>query len=77
MLMVKSLIFLLITIIMLYSKLNIKWKDKQETVLQKDVEIMVRLKYLSNFGRILEMSLINCEINWNLVLKEQLIGINS
>ena len=46
-------------------------------MLQKDVEIMVRLKYLSNFGRILEMSLINCEINWNLVLKEQLIGINS
>ena len=35
-------------------------------MLQKDVEIMVRLKYLSNFGRILEMSLINCEINISL-----------
>ena len=29
----------------------------------KDVEIMVPLKYLSNFWRTLEMSLINCEIN--------------
>ena len=28
----------------------------------KDVEIMVPLKYLSNCWRILEMSLINCEI---------------
>ena len=30
---------------------------------QKNVEIMVSLKYLSNFWKILEMSLINCEIN--------------
>ena len=29
----------------------------------KDVEIIVPLKYLSNFWRILEMSLINCEVN--------------
>ena len=29
----------------------------------KDVEIMVLLKYLSNFGRTLEMPLINCEVN--------------
>ena len=29
----------------------------------KNVEIMVSLKYLSNFWRSLEMSLINCEIN--------------
>ena len=29
----------------------------------KNVEIMVSLKYLSNFWRTLEMSLINCEIN--------------
>ena len=28
----------------------------------KDVEIMVPLKYLSNFWRTLEMSLINCEV---------------
>ena len=29
----------------------------------KDVEIIVSLKYLSNFWRTLEMSLINCEVN--------------
>ena len=29
---------------------------------EKDVEIMVPLKYLSNFWRTLEMSLINCEV---------------
>ena len=32
----------------------------------KDVEIMVPLKYLSNFWSTLEMSLISCEINLNL-----------
>ena len=30
---------------------------------EKDVDITVLLKYLSNFWRTLEMSLINCEIN--------------
>ena len=30
---------------------------------KNDVEIMVALQYLSNFWRILEMGLINCEIN--------------
>ena len=30
---------------------------------EKDVEIMVPLKYLSNFWRTLEMPLINCEID--------------
>ena len=30
---------------------------------RKDIEIMVSLKYLSNFWRTLEMPLINCEIN--------------
>ena len=29
----------------------------------KDVEIIVPLKYLSNFWRTLEMTLINCEVN--------------
>ena len=33
---------------------------------QKDVEIMLPLKYLSNFWRTLEMSLINCEISLQL-----------
>ena len=32
----------------------------------KNVEIMVPLKYLSNFWRTLEMPLINCEVNLNL-----------
>ena len=31
----------------------------------KIVEIMVPLKYLSNFWKTLEMSIINCEINLN------------
>ena len=30
---------------------------------EKDVEIMVPLKYLSNFSRTLEMPLIDCEVN--------------
>ena len=30
---------------------------------EKDVEIMVSLKYLSNFWRTLEMSSTNCEVN--------------
>ena len=34
---------------------------------EKDVEIMVPLKYLSNFWRTLELPLINCEVN--LILK--------
>ena len=40
----------------------------------KVVEINVPLKYLGNFWRTFEMSLINCEIK---VLKEHLTGINS
>ena len=31
---------------------------------EKDVEIMVPLKYLSNFWRTLEMPLINCDVNF-------------
>ena len=30
---------------------------------EKDVKIMVPLKYLSNFRRTLEMSLVNCEVS--------------
>ena len=33
----------------------------------KDVEVMVRLKYLSDFWRTLEIPLINCEINLILI----------
>ena len=32
-------------------------------VIQKDVEIIVTLKYLSNFWRTVEMLLINSEVN--------------
>ena len=32
----------------------------------KNVEIMVSLKYLSNFWKTIEMPLINCEINLDL-----------
>ena len=48
---------------------NASFKYKQKITDQtgndgtKDVEIMVPLKYLSNFWRTLEMPLINCEIN--------------
>ena len=34
---------------------------------EKDVEIMVPLKYLSNFWRTLEMPLINCEVSLTLI----------
>ena len=53
--------------IVLNSNLNSKKLDKQETMDRtKDVEIMVALKYLSNFRIILEMSLNNCEISLQL-----------
>ena len=44
---------------------NFKGKINGQTGVNgtKDVEIMVPLKYLSNFWRALEMSLVNCEVN--------------
>ena len=44
------------------SKIKITGKTPEDDN-EKDVEIMVPLKYLSNFLRILEMPLINCEVN--------------
>ena len=44
------------------SKIKITWKTPAEGN-TKDVEIIVPLKYLSNFWRTLEMPLINCEVN--------------
>ena len=44
------------------SKINITGKTPNNGN-AKNVEIMVPLKYLSNFWRTLEMPLINCEIN--------------
>ena len=42
-------------------KVKIMGKTPQDGI-TKDVEILVPLKYLSNFWRTLEMSLINCEV---------------
>ena len=44
---------------------------------EKDVEIMVPLKYLSNFWRNLEMPLINCEINLILTWSSNCVITNS
>ena len=44
---------------------------------KKDVEIMVPLKYLSNFSRTLEMALINCEVNLILTWSSTCIVTNS
>ena len=45
------------------SKIKITGKNPNNNNNVKNVEIMVPLKYLSNFWRTLEMPLINCEIN--------------
>ena len=44
------------------SKINITGKTPNNDN-EKDVEIMVQVKYLSNFWRTLEMLIINCEVN--------------
>ena len=43
----------------------------------KDVEIIVPLKYLSNFWRTLEMPLINCEVNLELTWSSDCVITNS
>ena len=43
----------------------------------KDVEIMVPLKYLSNFWRTLQMLLINCEVNLILAWSSTCVITNS
>ena len=43
----------------------------------KDVEIIVPLKYLSNFWRTLEMLLINCEVNLILTWSKECVITNS
>ena len=42
----------------------------------KNVEIMVPIKYLSNFWRTLEMPLINCEVNLILTWSEKCVSSN-
>ena len=44
---------------------------------EKDVEIMVPLKYLSNFWRTLEIPLINCEVNLILTWSSTCVITNS
>ena len=44
---------------------------------KKDIEIMVPLKYLSNFWRTLEMPLINCEVNLILTWTSTCVFISS
>ena len=73
--MVILLIFLMITIIVFKFKQQIKGHTGNSGT--KDVEIMVPLKYLSNFWRTLEMPLINCEISLQLIWPKNCILIAS
>ena len=51
------------------NNLNLSFNFKSKTTCQtgddgtRNVEVMVPIKYLSNFWRTLEMPLINCEVN--------------
>ena len=49
-------------------KIKEKITGQTSNYVTKNVEIMVPLKYLSNFWRTLEMPLIYCEINLDLIL---------
>ena len=59
-------------------KSNVKITEKTpNNANEKDVEIMVPLKYLSNFWRTLEMPLINCEVNLILIWSSTCVITNS
>ena len=58
------------------SKIKITGKTPDDDN-EKDVEIMVPLKYLSYFWRTLEMSLINCEVNLILTWSSTCVITNS
>ena len=58
------------------SKIKIRGKTPNNDN-EKDVQIMVPLKYLSNFWRTLEMPLINCEINLILTWSSACVITNS
>ena len=60
------LLFLLIAIV-IHSNLNSKHQKNQEMVKKTDAEITVPLKYLSNFWRTREISLINCKITLQVI----------
>ena len=57
------------------SKVKITGKTNNDN--EKDVKIIVPLKYLSNFWRTLEMPLINCEINLILTWSPDCVITNS
>ena len=60
--------------------MNLKLKIEGNTPADgntKDVEIIVPLKYLSNFWRTLEMPLINCEVNLILTWSKDCVITNS
>ena len=60
------------------SKIKITGKICQKNIdIEKDVEIMVALKYLSNFWRTLEMPLISCEVNLILTWSSTCVVTNS
>ena len=58
------------------SKINIRVKTPDDNK-EKNVEIMVPLKYLSNFWRTLEMPLINCEVKLDLTWSSTCVITNS
>ena len=58
------------------SKIKITGKDPDDGN-EKDIEIMVPLKYLSNFRRTLEMPLINCEVSLALTWSPNSVITNS
>ena len=59
------------------SKIKITGKTPNNNNNEKDVEIMVPLKYLSNFWRTLEISLINREVNLILTWSSTCVITNS
>ena len=58
------------------TKIKITGKPPNNDI-KKDVEIMVALKYLSNFWRTLEMPLISCEVNLILTWSSTCVITNS
>ena len=69
------LLTLLLTILLIHLILNQNDLPNCMEHGANNVEIMVPLQYLSNFSRILEMPLINCDINIILTLPENSVII--
>ena len=71
------LIIIIIIIVIIRLILNKKITGKTEADNTKEVEIIVLLKYVSNFWGTLEMHLINCEINLFLTWSYKLVLSNA